>query len=162
MDCGHCHIARDAIRNRNWTHSLVFLIGCETAAADATEGNLAEAFLSGGARAVIGTLMKIPVNVAAVFFEALFGFLQSGTPADYAFFFARKKAVLFEALSSQLGNDEGKQRVEEVLSVVDGHANADSMNVLLSELGEEWEALMEKAPTSLGITMLGGGGERLV
>ena len=73
------------------------------------DANLAEAFLLKGARCVVGTLSLIPYNVANVFFDECLRLLTAGVPADYAFFFAHRKTVLFEELKISMSVAEATQ-----------------------------------------------------
>ena len=165
LDVGAVRVPRDAIGTRNWTHSMVFLIGCETSAADTTEGDIAEAFLRGGARAVVGSLTKISVNVAAVFFAECFEWLQQGLPVDYAFYVAREKAVIYEALCSL--REDATVALKEVEAIFadmmhDTSMMRRSMRDILERADLDWADVMRCSPTALSLTILGGAGERLV
>lgn len=165
LDVGSCHISVNEIAKRNWTYSFVFLIGCETAAMDTAEGDLASAFLKKGARAVVGTLTKIPVDVASVFFAECFSWLNRGIPADYAFFIARQKAVVYEAVCSKHSDkNAARNEVDSIFAKLEKEEVSiyRRMGLLLDQVDLSWEDVMLHSPTALSLTILGGAGERLL
>ena len=98
LDLGEMTLTTGDIAKADWTGSLVILIGCETAALDTGQGDLARQFINGGARAVIGTTAKIAVFVADYFFTVFFRRIMQGLPLDYAFFDSRRDTAVFETL----------------------------------------------------------------
>lgn len=64
-------ISLSSIMKQKWTDSFVFLMGCEAAALDNVQEDIAEAFLRSGARCVVGSLTRLPSYVAESFFKNL-------------------------------------------------------------------------------------------
>src|SRR5262249_7295972 len=133
----------------------VFLIGCETAAVGS---DLASAFLSGGARGIIGSFTVIPLDVAEVFFES---FLRSSVddrlPVDYAFFFARREAVLYEILTG-MGHPHGTATAGYGAQLAHRHIR---FSDILEELSTSWPEVRQHTVYSLSLTLLGAAGEML-
>lgn len=164
LDIGSCHIPLNMVTQQKWTNSFVFLVGCETAAVDTSEGDLSEAFYSGGARCVIGSQTKIPVHVASVFFEVCVSHLVSGSPADYAFFEARRKTVLYEALSTLYDRETAKTKALAAAEKL-AKSNFPDCGRFKDVSGLEnleLEFVLRNSPTALSLTILGGAGERLI
>ena len=158
LDIGIGAIDIDTLRERDWSDKFICLIGCETAAIDASD--MASAFLAGGARAVIGTLTLIRVDVARVFFGALLRYSAEGRlPLDYAFFSARCETALYEVLLGT-GSPFGDATGAEAAALFIRH-NRD-FAAALDELGLLWPAVQEDLLFSLSLTLLGGASEMLV
>lgn len=89
-------IGAEDIASQSWADSFVILIGCETAASDTGDNDMAMTFLKAGARAVVGTSSKVAVHVADFLFKEMLELLVGGAFIDYAFFIARRRASAYE------------------------------------------------------------------
>jgi hypothetical protein len=146
-----------AIRAYDWSDKFICLIGCETAAIDSSD--MAAAFLAGGARAVIGTLTEIRVDVARAFFEAFLRWSADvRAPIDYAFFGARCEAALYEILLGT-GMPIGEATAAEASALFARHGTFAGS---LDELGLEWAGAQAHVLFSMSLSLLGGASETLV
>ena len=156
LDLGKLKISLDALSKRDWSDSFIFLVGCETAAIDAFAGDIGSMLIGRGARCVVGTLTKIRVDVAKIFFEEFFVMLLNGSPADYAFCLSRRKTVIYEAMRHGRNEDEAVALTEKVFGDV-----YEDMSTIVRKTGMSWSKIMKNSPYALSLTLLGGVGERL-
>ena len=158
---GDFTVSIDELRKIDWSNLFVLLIGCETAAIDSKNGDIASTLLELGARAVVGTSTKISMDVAKVFLQEFFINLMAGAPADYSFFYAKRKAVLHEALSRIY---QGKDFTNEInaLFTPEKKSKYMSMTEMLTKFGITWEQAGASALYAFSLSILGGAGERLV
>ena len=158
VNLGRKWLSISDIGERNWADTFVFLIGCETAAIDTSQGNLAKEFLLGGARAVVGTTSKVRIDVAEVFLQQMIADLFRGLPADYAFFTARRKSCLYEVLDRK-GNEHA---LRDVQALLESDQQVLPFHELLNAFSVQWQEAFRLAPYSLSFTLLGGVSHTLV
>ena len=159
LQLGQVIISSDDLRAVDWSASFVVLVGCETAALDTANGDLAWQFICGGARAVIGTTAKVRYDVADFFFRCLFSLLLSGMPVDYDFFSARRQTVSFEALLESRPPEEASSLIQRAID--EGHGQ-ERFGEFLESLGLKWEMVYRQAVYSMTFSLMGGAGERIV
>lgn len=162
LDLGEMTLTTGDIAKADWTGSLVTLIGCETAALDTDQGDLAQQFINGGARAVIGTTAKIAVFVADYFFTAFFRRIMQGLPLDYAFFDSRRDTAVFEALvtSQKLQRETARAIIDEAHARRPG--GYDTFANFLAAAGISWAEVETHAIYALTLCMSGGAGQRIM
>jgi hypothetical protein len=86
--------------------------------------------------------------------------LHQGLPADYAFFHARRKAVIYEALCHLKGEELARTKIAAIFEEDDSLGKP--MNSIVADAGQSWEEIMRAAPGALSLTLLAGVGERLL
>ena len=162
LDLGEMTLTTGDIGKADWTGSLVMLIGCETAALDTGQGDLAQKFINGGARAVIGTTAKIAVFVADYFFTVFFRRIMQGLPLDYAFFDSRRDTAVFETLvtSQKLQKETARTRIDEAHARRPGGYGP--FTDFLAGAGTSWAEVETHAIYALTLSMSGGAGQRIV
>jgi hypothetical protein len=162
LDLGEMTLTTDDIAKTDWTGSLVTLTGCETAALDTEQGDLAHQFINGGARAVIGTTAKIKVYVADYFFTVFFRRIMQGLPLDYAFFDSRRDTAVFETLvtGQNLQDETARARIEETHARRPG--GYDAFTDFLAAAATSWAEVETHAIYAMTLCMSGGAGQRIV
>jgi hypothetical protein len=159
LECGNLTITADDIRSVRWLGSFVILIGCETAAFDTTNGDLAWQFIARGARAVVGTTTKVSVQIADFFVRVLLEDALDGMPIDYAFFEARRRTAAFETLLNKMSPEEARRRTETVTAADRGYRR---FSDYLKALELDWHDVEQHAIHALSFSLVGGAGERIV
>lgn len=142
----------------DWSGSVVILVGCETAAHDRDETDVALAFLTRGARAVVGTSAKVALGVANYFVGEFMQLLLAAVPIDYAFFAARRRAAVYETLRTVMSSEGAAQRIDEAVS----RGTEYTLRDFLEALGLTWSDVERHAMFALTFSLLGGAGECLV
>jgi hypothetical protein len=159
VDLGTLQLSCQQLREIEWTGKLAMLIGCETAALDTNHGDAAGLLLQRGARAVVGTTAQVEIDVAQVFFEAFLNASIRGDALDYAFFQARRQAVIAEALRAKgLEWSRAAQRAREIALI---YPSVKTFASLLAEIGMTWDEAYTSAVFSLSWSITGGAAERL-
>lgn len=156
---GKTVVSFQELERYDWEGKIVFLIGCETAAAENGSIDLSSALVRKGTQAIFGTSSRISIEVADVFLSRLLDVALEGTPLDYAFFTARREAVIFETLSA-LGRDVSKA-AKAAREVLDSSRAEEYFSEIIEKAGLKWGEVYLHSVYGLSLTMTGGVGLRL-
>lgn len=160
INLGNLSLTIRQLEDIDWTGKVAILIGCETATHNS--GDLAQTLLKRGARAILGTTTEIEIEPAQAFVNSFLDFATAGAAIDYAFFLARREAVVAEAMAAKGQEwDRAAQFAREIVRGSKGRHAESSFPSLLIEAGLTWEETYTAAVFSLSWSLTGGVAENL-
>lgn len=159
LNFGDKWIGPEILREVEWTGKIAILIGCETAALDAANGDISRLLVERGARAVVGATAKISTDAAELFLSKFLSAALAGEAVDYAFFTARRLVVLAEAIAGQ--GEEWLEARRKAIDVLELDPQA-PFGKTLARAGLTWNEAYTSAVYGLSFTLLGGATERIL
>lgn len=157
LDLGGLWLRKDDLNRIDWTGKIVILLGCETGAVDGA--NWPDHLIVRGARAVVATTAKLDARIADVFLQMFLHATTEGMAIDYAFFGARRRAVIVEALMARGVALEAALKLH--ADKLGDRPSGRSFSSHLAEVGLDWDYTYRAALYSLSLTLVGGAGEHL-
>jgi hypothetical protein len=159
LDVGAFTLSYQDILAQSWTGSVVLLFACESGAGDAVAGDLASAFLMGGARGVIATTAQVRLDIADQLLSQLMGMtIQLGFPLDYSFHLIRRRVALFELFQDPTAAD-APLTLEEAIKLAE--SGPSGFGEALRRCGIDLPRLVRGTTYALTFKLYGGLSERI-